>query len=239
MASPLEALSPDNIDSKLDEADFFCDHVVSSSFREVGFYFSAFVSAASSVVLSVEENLRSLDGFGAWWERKLDELKADPLATFVRHYRNKNLHVGSHAIDCFILSDSKSRELISEHLLLQMRCRPVPRLTCDQLPDQLRGKPVSSIAFETMKVVVRLVLSVYDQFGGMINPRQRYDRSWAEAKGLTLEEILVEMGYPADWLLNVPGHTVEDAWDYLYRASADHRPFALAEKYGLEGDVAA
>ncbi len=87
------------VEDKLREADFFLDQIRASnplSF-EARFYFSAFVSAARSVIMALPVTMSGVEGFRLWYRGVQDQLKADPLAPLFVELRNESIHKGVNA----------------------------------------------------------------------------------------------------------------------------------------------
>lgn len=80
------------ISAKLMESDFFLDRMRESvhSFDELGYYFSAFVSAARSVTFVLQYVASDLDGFDEWYAIVQQEMRANPLAKFMLEARNEH-----------------------------------------------------------------------------------------------------------------------------------------------------
>lgn len=80
------------ISGKLREADFFLDRMKESlhTADEMGFYFSAFVSAARSVTFVLQYVASDLEGFEAWYSVIQQEMRANPLAKFMLEARNEH-----------------------------------------------------------------------------------------------------------------------------------------------------
>jgi hypothetical protein len=89
------------VEEKLREAEFFLDELCKTdrlSFQARCF-FSAFVSAARSVTLSLQATMNDVDGFSDWYEQAQARLKFDPLAQFFVEIRNGSIHKGLNPLD--------------------------------------------------------------------------------------------------------------------------------------------
>lgn len=84
------------ISGKLREADFFLERMKESlhTADEMGFYFSAFVSAARSVTFVLQYVASGLEGFDAWYLVEQQEMRANPLARFMLEARNEHQKKG-------------------------------------------------------------------------------------------------------------------------------------------------
>lgn len=81
------------------EAEFFLRKMAECKFdfAELGFYFSAFVSAARTVTLALQQ-FDHLDGFEKWYAPHREALKQNPMAKFFLDTRNDHLHGGNYPI---------------------------------------------------------------------------------------------------------------------------------------------
>ena len=84
------------VEEKLREADFFLNQLCRSSNLsfEARCFFSAFVSAARSVTLTMQASLKGVRDFDQWYEEIRSKLKTDRLAPHFVEIRNDIVHIG-------------------------------------------------------------------------------------------------------------------------------------------------
>ena len=106
-------------EEKLREADFFLKQLCRSnnlSF-EARCFFSAFVSAARSVTLTMQASLTGVRDFDQWYEEIRIKLKTDRLAPHFVEIRNDIVHIGINPLNQVTL------EHLQEHLSRQLHQR--------------------------------------------------------------------------------------------------------------------
>ena len=76
------------VEERLMEADFFAGRLVRAKPNSVGYFLSAFLSAARSVTFLLQKELAHVPGFRQWRDAQRLALGADPAARFFLELRN-------------------------------------------------------------------------------------------------------------------------------------------------------
>jgi hypothetical protein len=202
------------VEDKLREAEFFLSAFEAAPYLsyEGRFYFSAFVSAARSVTFAMQASLGGHSGFDDWYSQKQELLRADDLAPLFVRFRNDALKQGTNPIDVVPpehLKDFFVRSLTGE--------RPKHLLFLPDLQDRNKSFLVDAVKTSTRYFVslVELVFECYETFKRQVDGKWHYTRESFGARGLSLNDALVELGFPPDWLGREPDE--EKAWPVLRR----------------------
>lgn len=202
------------VEEKLREAGFFLDQLTSAGplSLEARFYFSAFISAARSITLTLQATLNDndTDGFNTWYEQAQARLKLDPLARHFVEIRNDSVHKGLNPLDRVTL------EHLRQNLLQQFgQTRPSHIIV---LPNVATGKGTvladavqASVGY--FKSLVEVIFDCYYQFRYVVDPRWYFTRENFKARGKTLDDALEEMGFPRTWLSGAISEA--DGWRVL------------------------
>lgn len=199
------------VEEKLQEAEFFL--VALRDARPGSFdsrcYFSAFVSAARSVTFALQFSLKDVRGFDEWYAAAQAQLRADPLGPHFVEIRNdlqkKGLnplnqvsidHLREHLFDVLTRS-------ASAHFLV------LPRASDGDtaVTDALRASTDYFVA------LVSLVFRAYERFKTAVDPRWYFTQPNFEDQGRTLEDALMEFGFPPGWFAGSPSGP--EAWRAL------------------------
>jgi hypothetical protein len=199
------------VEDKLREADFFLSKLRESerlSFEE-DCYFSAFVTAARSVTDAMRASLEGLPGFKAWFDEALKRLKTDPLVPFFVEIRNEVVHEGINPLNRVSLEHLRadlSRQVRGDrgHVLV--------------LPDA--GRRDSTVLVNAVDAceqfftsVVGVVYECYSSFKTVVDARWYFTEANFSSMGKTLEDAVVELGFPPTWAACAP--TGPEAWRAL------------------------
>ena len=200
------------VEEKLREADFFLKQLCRSnnlSF-EARCFFSAFVSAARSVTLTMQASLKGVRDFDQWYEEIRIKLKTDRLAPHFVEIRNDIVHIGINPLNQVTL------EHLQEHLSRQLH--QGDRAHVLVLPDPNReGASVLVNAKQACREYFTSLVSVtfecYQRFLTVVDPRWYFTQENFEAMGRTFEDAVAELGFPPEWASCAPMEP--DAWKAL------------------------
>lgn len=202
MASSFEV-----VEIKLQEAEFFLDLLRSTTRNSFAakFYFSAFVSAARSVTLAMQSSMAGVEGFADWYASARENLKCDALAPHFVEIRNDVIHRGVNPLDRvtpIVLRDELARQFQGDrsHVLVL----PLPEA---RLVDAGRA---CADYFESL---VNVVFDCYQSFKRVVDPRWYFTEEAFTARGLSLKDAVLELGFPVGWLNCAP--TGSGAWRSL------------------------
>ncbi len=200
------------VEDKLRETEFFLDRLRESSRLsfDARFYFSAFVSAARSVTLSLQATMSGVPGFEPWYQNAQAKLKADPLAPFFIEIRNVSVHKGLNPLNQVTLDH------LREDLFCQMHHHKRSHVIV--LPDvHAKGSTVLADAVQASTLyfisLVNIVFECYDQFKYVIDPQWYFTRDNFSAMGKTFEDAVAELGFPPAWASCAPAGG--DGWRML------------------------
>jgi hypothetical protein len=204
------------VDDKLCEADFFLEKLAACGGGRPGddgwfaakCYFSAFTSAARSVTFALQSSLSDLPGFSDWYAGKRTEMRADRLATFFNRARTESQHIGFNPVNAGTSgrgSDGRPREL---YWFADVGGAGM------ELPQE----DVVTACHAYMVNLVRLVYECYLVFGEDIDPAQYYTLNNLRRRGVSIEDVEEEFGYPRGWT-GLPGATDAQRLEVLRRTS--------------------
>jgi hypothetical protein len=196
------------VEDKLREAAFFLSKLRESeplSF-ESDCYFSAFVTASRSVTDAMRVSLKGVPGFKAWFDEALKRLKTDPLAPFFVEIRNEVVHEGINPLNRVSLDHLRadlSRQLRGDrgHVLV--------------LPDAARRDSTVLVnavdaCEQFFTSVVGVVYDCYSALKTVVDARWYFTEANFTSMGKTLEDAVVELGFPPRWAACAP--TGPAAW---------------------------
>lgn len=86
------------VENKINESDFFLEHLKSSKGVEIIYYLSAYLSATRSITFALQVAMRGIDGFEEWYKLQQHKLKGNPIALYLLEVRNYTLHEGEYPI---------------------------------------------------------------------------------------------------------------------------------------------
>ena len=191
------------VEDKLREAEFFLDKLRGSDrdSSNARHYFSAFVSAARSVTLTMQATMEGIPGFDKWYQSVQTKLKADGLARFFKEVRNDLIHKGQNPLNQVTLDHL--REDLFGQLHQRERCHVLV------LPDlSSSGATVLADAVEACTVyfasVVKVVFECYKQFTCVVDPRWYFTSDNFSAMGKNFDDAVAELGLPPIWAAVAP-----------------------------------
>ena len=200
------------VEDKLCEAEFFLNKLPGSGYFsfDARCYFSAFVSAARSVTLSLQTTMRGVSGFEAWYQDAQAKLKADPLAPFFVEIRNASVHRGVNPLNQVTLDHMR------DYLFSQIRDGERPHVlvlpnVCQKGSSFLVDAVQAATLYFTS--LVNVIFDCYDHFKCVVDPRWYFTSGNFSAMGKTFEDALTELGFPPEWGACAPAG--DDGWRVL------------------------
>ena len=198
----------DTVDMKAAEAEFFLQKMATAGLDvfEVQCYFSAFLSAARTITLALQQ-FAHVPGFHLYYAPHRDALKQSGLARFFLDTRNDHLHGGSHPICGGSFSSGKSTYHFADY-------------------DQYVGRDVGeddvlARSREFFVVLLDIVYGCYVELGPYIDPQQHYTKEYFASLGRTIEQAECEIhGWECSTLVD-EGYSDDDRWHHL-RSDAGH-----------------
>jgi len=192
----------DLVDFKAAEADFFLKKLANEAIDPiiVGFYFSAYVSAARSITFCLQAVLNDLSGFDAWYKLRQDALKKDGLAKFFVEARNLSQKVGVVPIETGAMDRIEDGQIRIRHFFAHNH------------PDfkDLPNLDVAQSCKENLRSLLKIVYDCYIDFGTEIDPHQHYTKANYERLNLSIDDVDEE-------LMGVRGWTYVEGWPEEYR----------------------
>lgn len=172
----------DLVDWKLAEADFFLKQISDCEydFFAVRCNISAFIASARSVTFALQSCLNDADGFSEWYTKHQKRLKADPLARFFHEFRRVNQHIGENPVAGG--ADGSRRALYF--------FRPTPDI------EVVPKEDVETACRLYFRTVACIVFECYEDFGPLVNAKQRYTAEYFASLGKTIEDAEEEALMP-------------------------------------------
>jgi hypothetical protein len=203
------------VDDKLFEADFFLDQLLETrDFFAARCYFSAFVAAGRSVTFALQACLADVPGFAEWHAGHQARLRADPIAQFFQRTRTESQHIGLNPLRGGTFAHSKTRFF----------------LRGSDAPEQ----DAHSASRRYMSLLVNLVHDCYQTFGTTIDPDQYYTLDNLAKRGMSIEDVEEELGFPRGWT-DVPAGSCADRLHVLRREIPMTSVSVLFDKYPSSG----
>ncbi len=195
------------VDQKVAEADFFLEQLKACvpDIPAARYQFSAFVSAARSITLSIQAVIGKVDGFDDWYSAHQIALRNNDLARFFLTARNLTQKTGDHPIR-------------SGTMQLDHSGRPSTRLWFKAGTDFITvpAVDVETACHDYFVRLVALVLDCYEHFGAVIDSRIYFTRDAFEARGLTIDDADEECMGVRGWT-RAPGVSEEERWRMIRR----------------------
>lgn len=175
------------IDGKLRESDFFLEKLrAAPGLEDARYYFSAFLSAARSVMYALQKCLGGLAHSDGWYEERQRELKDHAVATYFKEIRDQVIHEGLNPLE---------REVRGVGGFYG-----VTFLLVEDAPQ--RDVVVAGTAY--MAILVRIAGEAYMRFWTSIDLPANFTPEDLAAQGQTIEDIEEEFGYPRGWSAERP-----------------------------------
>jgi hypothetical protein len=197
------------VEEKREEMDFFLDRLSGSPDDLFLFrcYFSAFASAAMSVLYALDSTRKRIDPkFDAWYQpRRLKLVKEEAITSYVLERRDEAVHIGETRVNSGRMTRAASGDPTFEHFFSLGIGRKEP-VSVDVL----------TACEITRNAICRLVDEVPEAF-----PRIRFDylldAKVLKGEGLTVEDVEEQLGLPRGWTF-VEGCTDQQRLDALRNA---------------------
>ncbi|MEO8205278.1 MAG: hypothetical protein ABI615_03800 [Chthoniobacterales bacterium] len=193
------------VDSKVQEAEYFLDRILSAEF---GFYgvqcdTVAFTASARSITFAMQSSLKGTLEFDAWYSSKQSELRRNPLARFFHEFRRVSQHIGINVVTKGRFSDKKALYYFG----VNPELNTVPALD------------VATACSKYFKTILELVYECYITFPTLINGQWHYTSEFFASNGKNIEDAEESLGFPRGWSA-VSGLDEKTRWRYL-RKEAD------------------
>lgn len=170
---------------------------------EIGFVFSAFVSASRSITFCLQAVLRDLEGFDRWYTGQQQVLKQNPLARFFIEARNVSQKVGLVPISSGSYKKGADGKVNAKFFF-------------DRSHTDFQELPSSDVLESCHSYFVKLLDIVYNcyvSFGTYIDPHQYYTAANFKRLGKTIDDADEEV-------IGTRGWTHVDGWPEAYRWDA-------------------
>lgn len=190
----------ETVDNKTAEAEFFLRMMVNPSSEAFSFnyYFSAYVSAARTTTLALQQ-FKHLPGFEAWYGPHRELLKRDSLARFFLDTRNDHVHGGPYPV-----TSSMHRQGISRHYFDRGANAP-----------KHRDGDVVSMCRDFFVTLLEVVHDCYVKLGVHIDPQQYFTREHFATLGRMIDDAEIEVwGWVCSSLIE-EGCGEDDRWHEL------------------------
>ncbi len=188
---------------------FFLDRLAESADNLFVFrcYFSAFASAAMSVLYALEAARKMIDpDFAAWYgPRRLKLVEEDSITSYVLDRRREAVHVGETRVRSGRMSRGANGKPVYEHFF-SLHLGQSESVTVD----------VMSACEHTYKAICGLVDEVPEAFP-RIRPDYFMDAKTLRKEGLTVEDLEESLGLPRGWTF-IEGCTDQQRLDILRTA---------------------
>lgn len=191
------------VEDKLLEAEFFLNKLRRSDYLsfDARCYFSAFISAARSVTLSLQTMMNEVPGFKNWYQNAQAKLKANPLAPFFVEIRNASIHRGVNPLNEVTLDH------VYDHLFSQIRYGTrshvlvLPNVGYEGSGSLVDAVQAAQLYFTSL---VEIIFDCYDHFKSVVDPRWYFTSDNFSAMGKTFEDAVTELGFPPEWAACAP-----------------------------------
>ncbi len=197
----------DTVDLKVAEAEFFLRKMSECKFdfAEFGFYFSAFLSAARTITLALQQ-FDHLSGFEEWYATHRETLKRNPIAKFFLDTRNDHLHGGGYPVR----GGSNSKGVLTFHFR-----------DYEHNSGELGTDDVMTRCRAFFLCLIEIVFDCYLKLGEQINPQQHYTAEHFSVLGKTINDAELELfGWTME-SLKKEGCVDADRWSVLRKQVGD------------------
>ena len=190
----------DTVDDKIAEAEFFLQRMCATGDLQVfNWYFSAFLSAARTSTLVLQQFKDDLPGFEKWYEPHQTKLAQNGLAKSFLEMRNEHVHGGAYPVSGYMTSGTTIEFYFHKN---------DPR--AKSVPDQPH---VVQAATEYFVHLLEIVHDCYVQLGKHFDPQQYYTKEHHPSGDIDVAECEV-WGWVMTSLID-EGYTVDDRWNEL------------------------
>ena len=174
------ATSFDTVDWKIAETEFFLGKMreVRCELSDINFYFSAFLSAARTSTLALQQ-FKRVPGFEAWYRSHRDRLAADPLAKRFLDLRNDHVHGGSYPIGSGCSNKGKPLFFLGTDGIV--------------LFPNSDAEDVVSMSERYFVLLLDVVYDCYVKLGVHIDPQQHYTKEHFDSVGRLIDDAELEL----------------------------------------------
>lgn len=184
--------------NKLGEAKFFLDQMAREqhNLELFNYYFSAFLSAARSVTWCMQESMKHVSGFDAWYSKKRQALNKSYLAKVFLGLRNTAVHAGDTGfrMESITLQMDAAGQLYIKNYL---DCKHQERASVGKLD-------ISEAAIKYLQMLERTVVGCEKEFPLDTNHEAYFTKAELKYHGMTIEDLEEELGYPRGWTDGIP-----------------------------------
>lgn len=190
------------VDTKIQEAEYFLERILSAKLDFFGVQCDAvaFAASARSVTFAMQASLKGVPEFDVWYSHKQTELKKDSLSRFFHEFRRVSQHVGHNLVKGGIYKNKTATYHFG----------PVP---------EIKSVPESDVATactQYFTTLLNLVYECYVAFNTRINGQWFYTREHFASMGKSVEDAEESLGYPRGWT-KVPDFGEDVRWYHLRR----------------------
>lgn len=192
----------ETVDNKIAETEFFLRkmHEVGFNPQEFNWYFSAFLSAARTTSLALQQFKDEIPDFDKWYQPHQERLAASELAKVFLDMRNHHIHGGSYVVTGAVIED---------------------KITKFFFPDRnMISEDVVTVSREYFLILLVIVYDCYKSLGVHIDSQQYLTKQHFKSMGKKIEDAEVEVWGFVRTSLKKEGLSVDDRWDEL-RTHAD------------------
>jgi hypothetical protein len=197
------------VEEKRGEMSFFLLRLSESATDELAFrsYFSAFASAAMSVLYALESARKRIGpGFHAWYQPKRTYLtEGDPIARYVLARRGEVVHIGETRVRSMRMRRGDDGGPVYEFFFSL---------------DPQHPEPVAVDVLSACEHAHNAVWDLVEEVRAAFPRASRdyfLDAETLEKDGLTVEDVEEQLGFPRDWSF-VHGYTNQQRLDALRTA---------------------
>jgi len=199
------------VEYKVQQAAFFLQML-----REAGLDFfaaqcftDAFASAARSITLAMQAVMNDVPEFQAWYARRRAQLRSDALARFFNEYRNASVHIG----DSVIRAGSNRRGPDGSQIV-HYYFMPIPDVT------EVPTEDVVTVCSRHFATLLQVVFDAFYTFKYHVDDRWYLTKENFRKMGKTMEDALMELGFPEGWLDCGQGIPESKKWRLLRKTQA-------------------
>lgn len=188
------------VDSKVQEAEYFLERILKAD----RFFFGvrcdavAFTAAMRSITFAMQSSQKGIPDFDAWYAKKQEQMRSDPLARFFNSFRRISQHIGDNAV--IGGSSSEGNALFYFGLLPDLK--EVPAID------------VASACTAYFRSTLEMVYECYLRFATRINGQWYFTQDNFASLGKTIEDAEEELGLQRGWT-QVSGYDDKTRWFYL------------------------
>jgi hypothetical protein len=178
------------VEYKVEQAHFFLEQIGTSerNFFAVQCFTDAFASACRTITFSMQAVITDVDGFSAWYAKRMEPLKKDLLSNFFNAYRVASVHIGDTVVGGG--SSFKGRD---GRVRMQYFFMPIPGVP---------SVPATDVLTTCEAHFVNLLTLVYDAFVAFrdqLDDRWYYTEANFNRLGKSFKDAVTDFGFPEQW----------------------------------------